>query len=110
MKPVILDGDLYHLISPYDTPHMAVNYVSKDRSHAVLFAYDLHPRTGDPQPRVFLQGLDADATYSVTETNLAVDAQQPFSRTYTGRYLMEVGLDILSASQGRSRVFELNRE
>lgn len=110
MKPVILDGDLYHLISPYDTPHMAVNYVSKDRSHAVLFAYDLHPRTGDPQPRVFLQGLDADATYSVTETNLAVDAQQPSSRTYTGRYLMEVGLDILSASQGRSRVFELNRE
>ena len=110
MKPVILDGDLYHLISPYDTPHMAVNYVSKDRSHAVLFAYDLHPRTGDPQPRVFLQGLDADATYSVTETNLAVDAQQPSSRTYTGRYLMEVGLDILSASQGHSRVFELNRE
>lgn len=106
MKPVILDGDLYRLISPYDTPHMAVNYVSKDRQRAVLFAYDLHPRTGDPRPRVLLQGLQPDATYEVVETNLT-SKQQPTARTYTGSYLMTVGLDILSAREGQSRVFEL---
>lgn len=38
LKPVILDGDQYRLVSPYETDHSALNYVSKDKSHAVLFA------------------------------------------------------------------------
>jgi alpha-galactosidase len=43
LQPVTMDGDQYRLISPYDTNHMAVNYVNKDRTQAVLFAYDIHP-------------------------------------------------------------------
>lgn len=109
MKPVILEGDMYRLISPYDTPHMAVNYVSKDRSQAVLFVYNLHPRTGDPLPRVCLQGLDSDAQYEVTETNLT-NNRQPYSHIYTGSYLMGTGLDVLAASEGSSRVFELKKK
>ncbi|MBQ8047597.1 MAG: alpha-galactosidase [Prevotella sp.] len=107
MKPVILDGDLYRLVSPYETPHMAVCYVAKDRQKAVLFAYDLHPRTGDPRPKVQLQGLDPDTEYTVTETNLRSKDDRPKPQTYTGRYLTQVGLDILSAGEGRSRVFEI---
>lgn len=44
LQDVILNGELYRLVSPYEGNHAAVNYVSQDKSHAVVFAYDLHPR------------------------------------------------------------------
>ena len=44
LQPAIMDGDQYRLVSPYETNHMAVNYVSKDQKKAVLFAYDVYPR------------------------------------------------------------------
>lgn len=48
LKPVILDGDMYRLVSPYEYNHAAVSYVAKDRKSAVVFAYDLHPRYKEP--------------------------------------------------------------
>ena len=48
MKPMILEGDQYRLVSPYEGNHCAINYVSKDKQRAVLFAYDLHPRYKEP--------------------------------------------------------------
>ena len=41
-------GDQYRLVSPYEGNHCAINYVSKDKQRAVLFAYDLHPRYKEP--------------------------------------------------------------
>ena len=110
LKPVILDGDQYRLVSPYETNHCAINYVSKDRQRAVLFAYDLHPRNKEPLPRVRLQGLDATRTYTVRETNLMPGATSGLScngQQYTGDYLMKVGLDVLTANEGSSRVLVL---
>ena len=110
LKPVILDGDQYRLVSPYETNHCAINYVSKDRQRAVLFAYDLHPRYKEPLPRVRLQGLDATRTYTVRETNLMPGATSHLAcngKQYSGDYLMKVGLDVLTASEGSSRVLVL---
>lgn len=108
MKSVILDGDLYRLVSPYEGNHAAVNYVSKDKSRAVLFAYDLHPRYRELLYPVRLQGLDPQASYQVVETNLA-DGQQATTVTYSGDYLMKVGLDVFTANEGTSHVYELKR-
>ena len=52
----------------HEGSHCAINYVSKDKQRAVLFAYDLHPRYKEPQHNVKLQGLDASKTYTVKET------------------------------------------
>ena len=106
LKPVILDGDMYRLISPYEGNHAAVNYVSKDRSRAVLFAYDLHPRYQEPVPNVRLRGLDPERAYSVKEINLP-DGREAEARTYTGDWLMKIGLPALSAADGASHVYEL---
>ena len=106
LKPVILDGDMYHLVSPYETSHAALNYVSKDKSRAVLFAYDLHPRYKEPQPNVRLQGLDPMRVYNVTEINLPY-GHKAETKSYTGDYLMKIGLSVLSASDGTSHVYEL---
>lgn len=113
LKDVILDGELYRLISPYETHHLAVNYVSQDKAKAVLFAYDLHPRYSEPQQAVRLQGLDANRTYLVKEINLmpnSVSGLYCNEKRYTGDYLMKVGLMVLSANEGASRVLELTAE
>ena len=55
LQPAIMDGDQYRLVSPYETNHMAVNYVSKDQKKAVLFAYDVYPRFQEKLINVKLQ-------------------------------------------------------
>lgn len=111
LQPSILDGDQYRLISPFETNHMAVNYVSKDRRQAVLFAYDLHPRYDEKVLRVCLQGLNADARYRIEEINLMPGVKSRLvenGQVFTGDYLMKIGLPVLSATDMRSKVIELN--
>ena len=111
LKPVILDGDQYRLVSPYETDHSALNYVSKDKSHAVLFAYNLHHRYKEPRLlKVRMQGLDPQRQYTVEEINLMPGTQSTFDfngKRFSGDYLMKVGLDVLTPDEGTSHVFEL---
>lgn len=110
LKPVILDGDQYRLVSPYETDHCALNYVSKDKSHAVVFAYNLHPRYKEPSQKVCFEGLNPDRAYKVEEINLMPGTQSAFSfngKTFSGDYLMKVGLPIFDQEEGTSHVFEL---
>lgn len=110
LKPVILDGDQYRLVSPYESAHSALNYVSKDKAHAVLFAYNLHPRYKEPLTRVCLQGLDPNRQYTVTEINLMPNTQSAFGyngQKFSGDYLMKVGLEVFDQKDGTSHVFEL---
>jgi alpha-galactosidase len=113
LQPVTMDGDQYRLISPYDTNHMAVNYVNKDRTQAVLFAYDIHPRFQEKLRAVKLQGLDPDKQYRVKEINLMPGTESALAangRTFSGDYLMKVGLNVLTANATTSHVVELTAE
>ena len=105
LKPVILDGDQYKLVSPYKGNHAAVNYVSKDKRHAVVFAYNLHPRYKEHSANVCLRGLDPTATYEVKEINLMPGAKTE-PRRYSGDYLMKIGLPLFSDAEGTSTVYE----
>ena len=110
MKPMILDGDQYRLVSPYEGNHCAINYVSKDKQRAVLFAYDLHPRYKEPVMNVKMQGLDADKVYTVKETNLMPGKESDLEcngKQYSGDYLMKVGLNVFSQTDGTSHVLVL---
>ena len=70
LSPVILQGDFYRLVSPYETNHASVMHVAKDRGKAVVYAYDMHPRFGEKLFPVKLQGLDPQKKYKVEEINL----------------------------------------
>lgn len=110
MKPMILEGDQYRLVSPYEVNHCAINYVSKDKQRAVLFAYDLHPRYKEPVMNVKMQGLDADKVYTVKETNLMPGKESDLEcngKQYSGDYLMKVGLNVFSQTDGTSHVLVL---
>lgn len=109
----ILDGEQYRIVSPYDGDHAVVDYVSQDKRKAVVFAYDLHPHFQEPLRNVRLQGLSPSMTYRVKEINLmpgTVSALACDGQSFSGDYLMKVGLDILSFNEGTSHVLELTAE
>ena len=70
LKPVILEGDLYRLVSPYGSNHTSSMYVNKDKNQAIVFAFDVYPRYGEHILPVRLQGLEANKMYQVKEINL----------------------------------------
>ncbi len=109
LKPVILDGDQFRLVSPYDGNHTSTSYVSADKSHAVVFAFDLYPRYAERLHHVLLQGLDPTATYSVREIN-RTDGSNGDVKDYSGDYLMTVGLPLFSTKKLSSRVYEVNKK
>ena len=113
LKPVILDGDLYRLVSPYSGQHTSSMYVSKDKSRAVVFAFDVYPRYAEKLLPVRLQGLEADRTYRVKEINRMPGAKPSAAdegTLYSGDYLMTVGLPLFTTRSLNSRVLQVEAE
>lgn len=123
LKPVILDGDLFRLVSPFEGNHTSSMYVSKDQKKAVLFAFDIHPRYAEKLYPVRLNGLDPHKMYRVNEINkmqtMPMRAGMPMrpgmnnpldNKVYSGEYLMTVGLNVFSTRQLNSRVIEIVAE
>lgn len=110
LKPVILDGDLYRLVSPYEGNHTSLMYVDEGKSKAVLYAYDIHPRYQEKLFPVKLQGLDPAKMYKVEEINLMPKQKSNLEgngKTFSGDYLMKVGLQVFTCRQAHSRVIEV---
>lgn len=113
LQGTILDGEQYRLVSPYETNHMAVNYVSDSQKKAVLFAYDIHPRYGEKIMKVKLQGLNPESRYKVEEINLMPNHRSTLpenGKVFTGDYLMRIGLNAFTNGEARSKVIELTAE
>ncbi len=110
LKPIIFAPNLYRLVSPYETNHCALMRVNDEKTHALLFAYDLHPRYNETIINTRLQGLDPTATYRVREICLMPGQESRLSfhnQTFTGDYLHKVGLKVLGGNQLDSRIIEL---
>jgi alpha-galactosidase len=110
LKPVVLEGDLFRLVSPYESNHTVSSYVSKDRKQSVVFAFDIHPRYAEPLRPVRLQGLEADRLYHVREINLKPGASTTLpenDKWFSGEFLMNVGLNLFTTQSLRSRVVEI---
>ena len=111
LQPAVMDGDQYRLVSPYTSNHMAVNYVTKDLSKAVLFAYDIYPRFQEKLMAVKLQGLDPHKMYKVEEINLmpgVASTLEANGKVFSGDYLMKVGLNVFGYATTQSHVIELS--
>ncbi len=113
LKPVILDGDMFRLVSPYSGNHTSTMYVGKDKQKAVVFAFDIFPRYAEKTVPVRLQGLDAGKKYRVKEINGMPNAGSSLEgndQLYSGEFLMSVGLNLFTANKLTSRVVEVTAE
>jgi len=70
IRPVVQQGDLYRLASPYENPYAALLYVNEDKSHSVVFVLGLDKDVAS-DIELALVGLDPAATYRVKELNSA---------------------------------------
>ena len=110
LKPVILDGDFYRLVSPYEGNHTAVMSVDKLKSQSVLYTYNIHPRFSEDLYPIRLQGLDPDKQYRIEEINLMPGKESTYrenGQVYSGDYLMKVGLRLFSTEDLSSHIFLL---
>jgi alpha-galactosidase len=112
LSDIIWHGDLYRLVSPYEENRAVLMYVNNSKTKAVLFGYTLNARYAETFNRVRLQGLDPDKTYKIQEINTFTEMRSGMGisesgRSYTGDYLMKVGLSVGSASPLTSTVYEI---
>jgi alpha-galactosidase len=110
LSPVIWQGDLYRLISPYEESRAVLMYVNQDKTRSVVFSYTLHPLTDPNYSLVRLEGLDPLKKYIVKEINLMPEAKNTFEvsgNVFSGDFLMKVGLKVSSSKQESSVVLEV---
>lgn len=65
LRPIIQFGDQYRLRSAQAHAFSAVQYMSKDRSEGVLFAFRTHLPIPTDLPPLYLRGLDPGVRYTV---------------------------------------------
>jgi len=96
-KDIVWHGDQYRLLSPYENTAAAIEYVSEDKSSALLFSY-LHSNRfviNATERPIQLKGLDAAKKYAVKEINLYPGTKSTLEdgKIYSGDFLMNVGLN-----------------
>lgn len=95
LRAVIHSSDLYRLRSPFDCNHMAMEYVSEDKSTVILCYYTLLAK---PQPvidRIQLRGLDPEGVYVLEETG----------EEFGGDRLMNLGLNFKDEQDFASKIY-----
>lgn len=89
IRSLVQFGHVYRLRSPFEENKVSFQYVSDDRSSAVLMCYNMaeylagsvaETRTNQS---LTLQGLDAEASYTIPQLG---------DQVYTGDFLMRVGI------------------
>ena len=98
IRHIIQFGDQFRLVSPQRSDYSAVQYVSKDKSEAVLFAFRTHIPDPFNIPMLYLRGLDPEALYSV----------EGFDHPRSGLAWMESGLKV-ELKNLQSRVIKITR-
>lgn len=112
LTDVIWHGDLYRLVSPYDENRAVLMYVNGDKTKSVLFSYTMNARFGETMEKVRLQGLDPAKTYKVEEINNFPGQRRTFresGKTFTGEYLMNVGVEVSANRAVTSCVLEISQ-
>ncbi len=107
IRDLVMNGELYRLVSPYETPLAAMSYISKDKGKGVVYLY----QTEDGNvPVVKMDGLNPDTLYAVREVNIPAGGASRFAeKTYSGKELMEEGISNPISSQFDSAVLLLEK-
>jgi alpha-galactosidase len=102
IRPLIHNGDLYRLRSPQGHSYSAFEYISPDKTQAVVIVLGKNmQRAEEPYPtlpRLQLAGLEPDWVYTVEG-----------SRPMSGQGLMQVGIGLSLRGDYDSRVIRIRR-
>jgi alpha-galactosidase len=108
IRPLVQQGTLFRLVAPYSGGKCALEYVSSDKSSAVVFCYNLaeylQGSTVESQETRVLrfQGLNPNASYKILQ-----DKDQ---KIYKGDFLMDIGIAWPVSGIERSAILEVKRQ
>lgn len=109
IRPIIQQGDQYRLISPYEKKGVCSEmFITENKDKAVFFAYKMENFVNQFIPRFRMNGLDANRRYVLKELNRT--DKNPLSlegKTFSGKYLMETGINLNLNGEYASRVIML---
>ena len=110
IRPVVQQGDLYRLISPYDNKSVAsLMYVTPEKERAVFFSYKTYHSYAQVLPRFKMSGLDANKNYMITELNQDPNSLSGLDgKVISGAILMNQGVELPLKNEYSSHVLELN--
>jgi len=106
VRGTVQNGKLYRLGSPMESDFSATQYVSTDNQRAVVFAFLHSQQFGRSMPLLHLQGLEEDATYSVSATN---DKLLDHAERLSGAYLMHHGIQLRLRGDYDATAIKLDR-
>lgn len=113
ISDIIWFGSMYRLESPYEGNRAVVMFSNESKTKAVLFSYTLNTRFGEIFNKLKLRGLTTDKNYKIQEINLFPETKSKFSddgKTFSGDYLLKVGLQISSNEALSSSIFEITAQ
>jgi alpha-galactosidase len=103
---VVWHGEQYRLLSPWENDLASIQYLSEDRSKAIVFNYLTSNRYGaGSKMSIPLKGLDPAKKYTVKEVNLYPGTRSAIKgdTVFTGDFLMKVGINPI-VNAGRASV------
>ncbi|HEY5510248.1 MAG TPA: alpha-galactosidase [Prolixibacteraceae bacterium] len=112
ISDIIWYGNLYRLASPYEGNRAVVQFSNEAKTRAVLFSYNLNTRYREAFNLVKLRGLDEAKNYKIEEINLFPDTKSRFQfqgKTFSGDYLMKMGLNVSGSEALSSYVLEITQ-
>ena len=113
IRDTVQQGDLYRLVSPYNSTYASLMYVNEAKTRAVVYVWGLTRGIQHDFPApIRLQGLDAAKTYKVNEINVL---SGKFHSRVNGKKLgadalMTMGVPVKLRGDYDSAVFELTAE
>jgi alpha-galactosidase len=110
IRDTVQNGLLYRLALPSDGIFSASEYVSENKSQAVLFAFLHSQQFGRGLPAVVLEGLDGTATYALSPLDAKPKGKSSvLPAKLSGAYLMEHGLPVLLEGDYDSTAIKFDR-
>ncbi len=93
IRNTVQNGNLYRLLSPRTSDTTANEYVAKDGSEAVLFAFRHSQEYNTPAPTIQLRGLNPRFLYRVESVDDKLTDKK--RNEFSGAFLMENGLNVV---------------
>lgn len=106
IRDIVQLGDQYRVESPHDSTRCVVNFVSPDRTRAVVFVYQIQNEASRP---ISVHGLIPQGIYKITELHRA-SGRPSLSlegKLLSGKNLMEEGIRTATSAALQATIIEL---
>jgi alpha-galactosidase len=114
IKHIVQKGDLYRLLSPYESNRVALMYATPDQKEALVFSYLKRKEIYGNEQVLMLRGLDPKKRYVLKEVNKDTRRYSWLTsfegKSFTGEFLMTYGVKFTMYQEYESAVLQLTGE